>query len=346
MKNFPFLLVLLILLSFSCATTKPQGLFKPKQTSKAPDYSDAYYWAALPGKADMADRVPQTLEQPEEENLQADVFFLYPTIYTGQKGDTEWNAPVDDEAFNQRVDESTILYQASVFNAAGKVYAPRYRQAHLSTYYSKDAKTAKQVFDFAYQDLKAAFEYYLEHYNEGRPIIIAAHSQGTTHGRRLVKEFFDGTPLQDQLIAAYLIGMPVAKEEFQHIPVCQNAEATGCFVSWRTYRKGYVPKTGITSDKIAVVNPLNWSTQADKAALSMNKGGLLRNFDKIHPGLTDAQINAADGILWARKPRFFGNFLLTTKDYHIADLNFYYLNVRENAVLRTEKFLEQSHGQK
>jgi hypothetical protein len=65
---------------------------------------------------------------------------------------------------------------------------------------------------------------------------------------------------------------------------------------------------------------------------------LLRDFDKIRPELTNAQINAEAGILWARKPRFFGNFLLIRKNYHVADINFYYTNIRENAVERVERF--------
>jgi hypothetical protein len=44
--------------------------------------------------------------------------------------------------------------------------------------------------------VKTAFLYYLQHYNNGRPIIIASHSQGATHGKRLLKEFFDGKELQ------------------------------------------------------------------------------------------------------------------------------------------------------
>lgn len=340
MKHPLFLFLVLISLLNSCATTKPKGPFNPTEVDMAPDYSNPYYWAALPAKVDSADQVPAGLASAKNDQ-EADVFFLYPTIYFGEKEDTEWNAPVNDEAFNRRVDESTILYQASVFNAAGKVYAPRYRQAHIRTYYSKDSLLSKKVFDLAYQDLKHAFEYYLEHYNNGRPIIIASHSQGTTHGRRLLKEFFDGTALQKQLVAAYLIGMPVLKDEFENIPVCENAEATGCFVSWRTFKKGYTPKKWVSED-IAVVNPLTWSTNTELADFSLNQGGLLWDFDKLKPSLTNAQINAEKGILWAKKPRFFGNFLLLRRNYHIADLNFYYLNVRENAVLRVEQFLESS----
>lgn len=338
MKYTLFLFVTMTSLLFSCGTTKPKGPFNPSRVSSAPDYNDSFFWAALPAKVDPADQVPEDLAV-EEKDLDADVFFLYPTIYFGEKEDTEWNAPVNDDSFNKRVDESTILYQASVFNAAGKVYAPRYRQAHIGAYYSEDSSLTKKVFDLAYQDLKNAFEYYLENYNKGRPIIIASHSQGTTHGRRLVKEFFDGTPLQKQLVAAYLIGIPVLKEEFEHIPVCQDADQTGCFVSWRTYKKGYSPKKWVSED-IAVVNPLNWTTGTAPADRSLNKGGLLLNFDKVRPALTNAQINAKKGILWAKKPKFFGNFLLLRRNYHIADLNFYYVNVRENAVLRVEEYLE------
>ncbi len=41
------------------------------------------------------------------------------------------------------------------------------------------------AFDLAYEDLKTAFENYLKHYNKGRPIIIASHSQGSLHALRL-----------------------------------------------------------------------------------------------------------------------------------------------------------------
>lgn len=337
MKMPTLFFVLLASLLYSCATTRPLGGFDSEQVQAAPDYNDPAYWAALPTKKDPADQVPQGLASVQKEP-KADVFFLYPTIYTGRKGDTEWNAPVDDTVFNQRVDESTILFQASAFNAAGRVFAPRYRQAHLSAYYTDNTAAAKKAFELAYQDLKTAFQYYLYHYNQGRPIIIAAHSQGTTHGRRLVKEFFDGKPLQDQLVAAYLIGIAVPKDEFEQIEVCQRPEATGCFVSWRTYKKGYIPEN-YTPNEIAVVNPLTWTTDTEVADISLNKGGLLRDFNKVRPELTNAQVKAELGILWARKPRFFGNFLLLMKNYHIADINFYYTNVRENASLRVESFL-------
>jgi len=325
----------------SCSKTylSPVGKFSYDKTPSPPDYSNELYWSALPTQTDMADITPPGLRDNQEE-AKADVFFLYPTIYSGDKGEDQWNAPVDDSDFNKKVDESTIKYQASIFNGAGKIYAPRYRQAHLSTYWAKDKALAKKVFDLAYDDLKDAFEYYLEHYNQGRPIVIASHSQGTTHGIRLVKEYFDGKPLQDQLVAAYLVGIPVAKEQYEDIPVCESADQTGCFCTWRTFKEGHIPEANVSSD-IAVTNPLTWRTSEELAPKELNTGGVLRNINKIKKKLTSAQIVAANGILWASKPRFFGSIFLRTKNYHIADYNFYYSNVRENAKDRVNAFLNK-----
>jgi hypothetical protein len=50
----------------------------------------------------------------------------------------------------------------------------RYRQAHLHNFFTKDKEKADKAFDLAYKDLKTAFEFYLQHWNNGRPIIIAS----------------------------------------------------------------------------------------------------------------------------------------------------------------------------
>jgi alpha-beta hydrolase superfamily lysophospholipase len=82
--------------------------------------------------------------------------------------------------------------------------------------WTKKLPTARPPVDLAYADVKAAFQYYLAHYNEGRPIIIAGHSQGTAHATRLLHEFFEHDPkLRRQLVAAYLIGI---QSEARRVP--------------------------------------------------------------------------------------------------------------------------------
>lgn len=91
------------------------------------------------------------------------------------------------------------MYQASLFNEVGKIYAPRYRQAHIFAFFSEDTVSAAKALDLAYLDIKNAFEYYLNNYNQGRPIILAGHSQGAAHLIRLMKEYFDNNELRKNL---------------------------------------------------------------------------------------------------------------------------------------------------
>ncbi len=273
-----------------------------------------------------------------QDSARVDVFFLHPTTYTGECGHKLWNGPVDDTALNEKTDKSTILYQASVFNGAGRVFAPRYRQAHLHAYFVKEGKKekARKAFDLAYRDVKAAFEYYLAHHNQGRPVIIASHSQGTTHAKQLLKDFFDGTTMQAQLVAAYIVGIQVERDYLTHIPPCERPDDTGCYVSWRSFRKGHIPKWHREGERITATNPLLWNTGTEYAPAALNEGGVLRNFEKILPQLADAQVH--DGLLWVTKPKFPGSIFFTRANYHIADFNFYYMNVRNNAMTRVGAF--------
>jgi len=301
------------------------------------DYNNLNYWAAHPDKRDNADKIPGT-ELPAKKNLEADVFFIHPTIYSEKKDKLPWNPSIDDQELNKKVDNSTILFQASAFNAAGRVFAPRYRQAHIRSYSTADTASAKQAFALAYADVKRAFEHYLKYYNHGRPFIIASHSQGTTHAGPLIREFIDGTSLQRQLVAAYLIGLPVTKTYFKRIRPCLNPDDLNCSISWRTFKYDFVPEDRPLGDSILVTNPLSWKIDTTYVDKSQNQGAVLRNFDKILPKRVDAKVH--NGILWANKPRFPWSFLFRRKNYHIADINFYYMDIRENAKVRVNRWLD------
>ncbi len=333
----PFLFLIAVL--SSCSSVKPIGNYTPEATPAIPDYSNPAHWAALPDKSDPADRVPDKALQDEQPNAEVDVFFLHPTTYTGDKGEDQWNAAIDDTKLNKKTDNSTILHQASIFNGSGRVYAPRYRQAHLNAYFTSDKASAKQAFQLAYEDVKAAFEYYLEHYNQGRPIIIATHSQGTTHGTELIREYFDGKPLGRQLVVAYLVGMPVPIDYFETFGACQDALDTRCICSWRSWERGHTPRRFDHEQGILVTNPLIWTTSDTYARPTINEGTVLKRFGKVKKGIADAQIHKS--ILWVNKPKFFGSFLMKFKNYHVADFNLFYMNVRKNARQRVEAFLNR-----
>lgn len=308
----------------------------------APDYTQMKYWIAHPEQQDMADLVPGKGELAEyQQTAEVDVFFVYPTIYTKKQNPNHpWFADVNDEKLNKKIAGSTIKYQSSVFNSSGKVYAPLYRQAHIGVYYG-DLMLKVETLEFAYRDVRKAFRYYLENWNNGRPIIIASHSQGTTHAVKLLKEFFEGKELMDKLVAAYVVGMPLSKATFKEIPICEDPGQVGCWMTWNTYKKGYYPpKHDYWYENAHNVNPLSWKTDSTYVSWGANRGGILRNFKKIRVGLSDAQ--NYDGMLWINKPKFFGNFLIGWDRYHIVDYNLFYLNIRENVELRVENYLREN----
>ncbi len=330
------ILCLFILCLLSCKTYGPVTEFRNDNPSTV-DYGNLKHWAAHPDKRDNSDLIPGS-DAALPINLAADVFFIHPTIYNDKGQNLSWNPSITDSVLNTRVDNSTIKFQASAFNAAGRVFAPRYRQAHLISYSTNDKASAKKAFALAYSDVKNAFEHYLKYYNNGRPIIIASHSQGTTHAGPLIKEFFDGTPLQQQLVVAYLIGLPVPKDYFERIWPCEDADGLNCTISWRTFKRDYVPDDKPLGDSILVTNPLSWKIDTTYVSKAKNKGAVLRNFDKVLPKRVDAQVH--NGILWANKPRFPWSFMFRKKNYHIADINFYYMDIRTNAKRRVDKWLE------
>lgn len=326
-RSFLLLALTTHVLFQSCAPKYRQYVQNYKSIkSPQPDYSSLEFWAAHPYKKDPSDSIPLPLKQDHHPDSSVDVFFLHPTTFTDRK-DPAWNADLTNAELNAKTDYSTILYQGSAFNEY-RVFAPRYRQANLKAYYS-DSTSASVAFDTAYEDIKNAFSYYLSTYNHNRLFIIASHSQGTTHAMRLIREMIDGKALQAQLVAAYLVGMYLPVNYFTSLKICEDSLATGCYCAWRSFQTNYTPSyVSREIVKSSIVNPLSWNSKTEHIPKSMNRGSVLRNFNKVYNSVADAKIEK--GILWIEKPVFPGSFLLRMKNYHIADINFFYQDIRYN----------------
>lgn len=344
MRNLFFLC--LLTMAFGC-TKSNYATYQPTYATinweEQPDYSQLKNWAAHPLKNDPSDSVPASIVKKYQPKQLADVFFIHPTTYTETTMPNGWSASLKDIALNIKTDYTTILSQASIFNEVGKVYAPRYRQAHISSYYPKtalDSVNALAAFELAYLDVKSAFDFYLANHNQGKPIIIASHSQGSTHAKRLLKEYFDGKSLSKKLVAAYVVGMAIDPGEFSSLKSCTKPTETGCICAWRTYKEGYIPPfVKIEKFNSIVTNPLSWDNQQVSIGRKANQGAVLYNFKRVIPKVAGATVH--DGILWTPKPKFFGNFLFNSTNYHIADYNLFYMSVRKNATDRALQFSSQ-----
>ncbi|SNC75449.1 Protein of unknown function [Hymenobacter gelipurpurascens] len=341
------LLTPLFFLSSCLGVLRPAHQFAPaKDVSEAPDYRMEDNWAALPDRPDSADAVPQgTLLHDRQRDAPVDVFFVHPTTHLGRG---QWNADLTNKALNHITDVTTIRKQASVFNSTGRIYAPRYRQATLYSFFDEKTKNGDEAIELAYSDVKAAFQYYLDNYNRGRPIILAGHSQGTRHLTHILHDFFDNDPkLRQRLVAAYLIGFNVPEDALQVIRPCEDSTQTGCYVAWNTADWGqeYAPyKNSVAT------NPLTWTRDTVTAEARLNLGGVPSSFNRRDTRVVDAKVH--NGLLWVHKPIRDGypRFLLPGRpelrhSFHIADYSLFYYNIRQNAEARVRAYrMKMSRG--
>jgi len=281
----------------SCSTTIPIEDFSIQKSGTAPDYSNLKHWAAHPLKVDKADKFPKNFNQ--DTSLSAiDVFFIYPTLLLKGK---EWNARIDDKKLNKKINNTAIKYQANVFNGLADIYSPIYRQMHIHGYISQ--KNGVKALNLAYKDVEMAFKYYLKNYYNGNRIVIAAHSQGTNHAERLLKDFIlKNNEIAKKVELAYLIGMPI--EEFSDsFPKCNDPLDLHCFLTY-----------SLESEFI------------------LHKGILMQNNKIRFQKSVSAQ--AHQGLLWVDFENIPMSKLFEKANYHIADYNLFWSNIRSNFIER------------
>jgi hypothetical protein len=321
----------------------------------APDYAQPDAWVAWPGRPSDADVVPPGILEPLPA-ARADVFFVHPTTYLfGSAPNARYDEP---GATGRQIRRGVLRFQASAFNGCCRIYAPLYRQASIHAFMHADDAQAQAAFDLAYSDVLRAFDYYLRHENQGRPFIIASHSQGSLHAMRLLQERVAGTALLHRLVAAYVIGYDIPQEiERRGIPLCRTATQTGCLLDWNTVKAGASDEDRqnrrliwldgryqhLPSRELVCVNPLNWELGGEAPA-SLNLGALpgtaAAELLAPVPELTGARCDA--GLLRVDIPlgkrRGFADLLTLFGSYHVYDYNLFYLNIRRNARERVEAF--------
>jgi len=319
---------------------QPAESFADTEPPPAPDYANPDHWAALPGREDLADVTPTGAVRDNQAEAEVDVFFIHPTTYYENSG---WNQDLANEPVNAITDYGVLRNQASVFNGCCRIYAPRYRQATLYSFFDLEGG-GQNAIDFAYEDVARAFRHYLDHYNQGRPFILAGHSQGALHLDTLLGKEMQGSSNAERMIAAYPIGYYV--DGSNGFPVCQSAEQTGCQVTWNALAPG-VERFDDTPNPICV-NPLTWRADGAYADFSANLGAVTYGFslddeppsEAIEPGIADAQ--CIDGALIVTEVRseHYPTLLFGDGNYHVYDFNLFHMNLRANAEARTRAFLE------
>lgn len=325
-------------------------------TALSPPPADTYahndMWIARPGKADNPARWTPKGFAAEPARINASVFFIHPTSYLAR---AHWNAPLNDAEANDRAIKF-VRAQASVFGNARDIWIPRYRQATLGAFLTEKPE-GQRALESAYRDVLAAFDAFMANRNSDTPIILAAHSQGSMHLARLLKDRIAGKPIASRIVAAYVIGWPVpvtADLPALGLPPCERPDQTGCILSWQSYAEpaGYADTMDLfeaipglagksrRGDRYLCTNPLTGG-MGGSAPASANRGMLKSSADfsqgEIIQGGAPARCDAKGFLLIGTGPDL-GPYVLPNNNYHMYDYSLFWANMRADVARRVEAF--------
>jgi len=315
---------------------------EPAQTPPAPDYAKASSWVAKPEKIDYP----------------VDVFYVHPTIYSAKSPDNMDIATPELREFAQGL----TVAQAGVYSDSANLFAPFYRQQSGAVQDEFTANHGTDMFsDPSFQlgagDVERAFDYYLEHFNQGRPFILAGHSQGTMTLINLMRKRFQDPELQKRLVAAYLIGYSVTRDDLKQHPwmkPAQGADDTGVIITYNTEGPGSTGSPVYLPGAIAI-NPVNWKTDDTPAPRTQHagakffndaKGTLIEEVDHFAVARVDPDkgVLLIEDIQTPESPEIdltsFGRY--PEGVYHKYDYAFWFNNLKENVKQRIAAYRAKS----
>jgi hypothetical protein len=166
-----------------------------------------------------------------------DCFYVYPTVSDDKSDNADLS--IDPE------ERSIALYQAARYSLDCRVFAPMYRQVTLMRLALGRDTITPEMRKIAYDSALAGWKEYLRKFNDGRPVVLIGHSQGTYVLRQLIAEQVDPKPaLRKRLVSAILLGGNVLVKkgkdsggDFKHIPACHSQKQLGCAVAWSTFNE-------------------------------------------------------------------------------------------------------------
>ena len=201
----------------SCSDSNDNPVVKEKPT----DYSQESNWYKIP-----------------EITKEFDTFYIYSTIYFGaNEGDPDY-ATLDNREMLDGIKVEHAI-KSSVFEESTNLFIPLYRQASMrlaGDTWKNTGSIEEAIKSTPYGDITAALDYYFENYNQGRPFVIAGHSQGSAILRHVLKHYFKEHPdYYKRMVAAYAIGYSITKEDLEanpHMKFATGETDTGVIISW------------------------------------------------------------------------------------------------------------------
>ena len=295
------------------------------------DYSDANNWLSL----------PETLEKP------VDVIYLYPTVYGTVVPAEDELSYIDDMSMRIGAIFSAAT-QASVFEESCNLFIPYYRQFTVDALLDMNENHPEALQYCVSQDIYHMLDYYFENRNEGRPFILAGHSQGSLWMTYVLEDYMKQHPeYLENMVAAYIIGYSVTEDYLErnsHLKFAEGANDTGVIVSYNTEGLGNKEQFNCVVQEGAIsINPINWKRDDTYASKEENLGSLSAE-GEIEYHKADARVDTERGVVICESIESDAESQVTMQEYfgpdsyHLQDYSLYFMNLRQNVADRIEAF--------
>jgi hypothetical protein len=270
-----------------------------------------------------------------------DILWFYPTVLE------EGNMLMDiTDPELQLAAQETIDHQASVFTGNANLYAPFYRQLSISGFSLEESKV-NELLAYGQDDMWRAIEYYLDNYNNGKPFIIAGHSQGSSNLLEILKANWGGTGKEELLVAAYLIGWSITPLDIAANPLirmCESPTDINCFIAYNSMKDGVQDQSIQIVEGTWVTNPLSWESSTQNGEVvpaDENLGAVFfpEGEDPVYyPYFTSAQIKDSGLVCDVADPGLISPSAMPEGIYHRDDYSLFYENLKANALERILAF--------
>lgn len=320
LKTYAFLLALMLCLLSAGSVI----------SEEAPDFSDPAMWFCFGG----------------DEAMPADVFFIAPTNVLGDAD--HMNADITNAEEMAPVLQG-VMMQSQLYGENARYYSPIYRQTTMACFALPEEEQLPYT-AIAQEDVLSAFAWYMEHENNGRPIIIAGFSQGAQMGLGILTAYAQDEAFQNQFVAAYLLGWRVTQDDLDACPalkMAQGEDDTGVIICFDCESEDVTETPIVPAGMFSYsINPLNWKTDSTPADKSLNRGAVYIDkygeFQWEKPELTGAYINPERGTLITPDIDMaeFSGHGFPDGVYHLYDVEFFYRNLQENVLTRYHAWTE------
>lgn len=299
---------------------------------------------------------------PFDPMLPVDIFYVYPTAYFNGS-DKPSVCSATDDAMRQRAREN-VRNKGSVFATIGNYYVPYYRQMGLEALVNQKKSDFRDFIAGPVTDVIQAFSYYMENYNNGRPFILAGHSQGSILLSILLATSFKQHPEYCQsMVAGYIIGYGITQQYLSsnpHLHFACGETDYGVIISYNTEAPGITAENITVAPGSIVINPISWQRDETLASARSNLGSRIVIKDKNGQLMdvvdryqyADAQIDMQRGVVICSTANpedfriFGGEKYFPEGILHNGDYSLYYYDLRKNAEKRVCAFLANKQASK